>query len=131
MIIGFSFMGLKFRNPPTHGIDVETAHACSPHEFRHAVDHDHRFVLMVFKCSDQTRGVFTVHHVNDKDNIRLRQVAVDLQPLSIAQRRTKVVRRNTQIQIVHAINRALRVLQRRQQTRPDIEHRYVHATPSI
>jgi hypothetical protein len=102
-----------------------------PHQLRHAVDDDHGIVLLVSECADQSRRVFAVHHVNDKNNIRFRKVAFDFQPFRVAQRRTEVVSRNPEIQIVGTIDFALRVLQRRRQTRTDIKHRNVHATPSI
>src|SRR6185437_12519202 len=102
------------------------------HEIRHAVDDDHGSMLLfiAIKRGDQPGRVFTIHNMNGEDHVRSLQVSVDLEPHLVTHRRAKVVRRNLQIEIVFAIDLALRLFQRRQQTRADVEYGNLHTTLS-
>ncbi len=85
-------------------------------------------MFVTTKRCDKPRGVLAVHYVNYENDIGCRQVALDLAPLVVGMGRAKVMRRNRQIEIVFTVDLALRLFQRRQQARPDVENSYSQFT---
>src|ERR1044072_2356722 len=100
------------------------------HQLGHAVDHDHRVVFARIEHANESRRVLAIHHVDHKHNVLFTKIAYNDTPFRITKRRAEVISRHTQVQRISAIDLALRILQRRQQTRTNIQNRYVHATPS-
>src|SRR5258705_4020810 len=68
--------------------------------------------------------------MNGENHFRSLQVSIDLAPLIVTHWRAKVVSRNLQIEIILAIDLALRLFQRRQQTRPNVEYGDFHTAPT-
>src|ERR1051325_5497224 len=79
---------------------------------------------------NEATRVLTIHHVNDEDDVGVVEVCFDFLPLAVTQRRSEVICCHTEVEFVRPINLALCVLQRCEQTRPDIQDGDVHATPS-
>src|SRR5258705_13640306 len=68
--------------------------------------------------------------MNGENHLRSLQVSIDLAPLIVTHWRAKVVSRNLQIEIILAIDLALGLFQRRQQTRPNVEYGDFHTAPT-
>ncbi len=64
--------------------------------------------------------------MNDENDVRVVQIIFDFRPLAIAQRRSEVICSYTQIEIVRTVDLSLRMLERREQTRPDVEDHDLH-----
>ena len=99
-----------------------------PHEIRHAVDHDDGRVLLFVTVErvNKPRSIFTIHHVDGEDDIRGPQVVFNFRPLVVSEWRAKVVGCDLQLEFVLAINFALRLFQRPQETRPYIQDGDLH-----
>ena len=101
--------------------EPQLPHARPAHQLRHAVNNDYGLVSFeLLERGNESRRILTIHHVNDKNNVRVSNIGFDVLPLNITQRRPKIVSRHPQPETVHTINLALSVLERRQQTRPNI-----------
>src|SRR6185369_6043724 len=92
----------------------------------HTIDNYDRIVSQFIECRNKARCILAIHHVNDEDDIRFFKILFDVEPLTIAQRRAEVVRRHTQVELVRTIDLALRVFERGQQTRADVENSDIH-----
>jgi hypothetical protein len=93
--------------------DVQPSHARATHQLGHAVDDDHGIVIRLIERRNEASSVLAVHDVDHKNNVRVFEICFDFEPLAIAQRRAKVVRRDTQVEFVSAIELTLRVSKRR------------------
>jgi hypothetical protein len=82
----------------------------------HAVNYNYRSVplLVIFQCQNQTRRIFTIHYVNNKNNVCCAEIVINGLPLSIGQRGAKVVRRQAQLKLIFTVKLPLGVFQRRQ-----------------
>jgi hypothetical protein len=54
--------------------------------------------------------------MNDKNDVCFAEIQVDLLPLALAQRRSEVVCRHPQFELMRAINLSFRIFERREQT---------------
>jgi hypothetical protein len=71
---------------------------------------------VLFKQRNQTRRVLAVRDVYHEGDLRLAQLTLDLSPLPRVERRAEVVGRHLQVQSIRALDLALRLLERREQT---------------
>lgn len=68
---------------------------------------------VLLQRAQQASAVRPVHHMNDEDDIRHTQVALNLAPLILVQLRTEIVSSKTQLKLVLTVNLPLSLPERR------------------
>src|SRR5712691_9800947 len=68
---------------PAH---VQPTHARASHQLRHAVDYYNRVMTLFieFKGRNKTRGILSIHDMDDENNVGLAKIVFDFTPLAVA-----------------------------------------------
>src|SRR5712692_1063768 len=81
---------------------------------------------MFIEERNQSRCILTIHHVNNKNEVRSSKLMINVAPFSLIKHCAKVVSREAQIQTVLAIDMRFSLPQRRQQAGANVENRDFH-----
>jgi hypothetical protein len=109
------------RNFPS---EPEPTHPRAAHQIGHAIDHDDRaqLRLKLIQQEHQPRRVFAIRDMDHEDELRCAQVALNRPPLLFIQCRAEVVSGHFEAHRILTLDLSLRLFERREQARPDVEH---------